>query len=67
MPNKFNKGDKVVKKGTSHPVMLIEGNAVITSFPNYKTDTENYVCNWQSEIDKERQTIHEDELELYDE
>ena len=43
--SEFNKGDLVVKKGTTEPVMEIMGNAEKTGVP-YESVYDRYVCIW---------------------
>lgn len=61
----FNKGDKVIEKGTTAPIMTIEGNTVKPDFPNYRTLDDTYTCSWLSTKGKERKEFHEADLELY--
>jgi len=63
---KFKKGDKVTKKGTSKPLMNVEGNTVKPDFPEYKTLEDTYTCSWNNPSGKERGEFHEDDLELYE-
>lgn len=62
----FKKGDKVLKKGTTTPVMTIEGNTVKPGFPEYKTLDDTFTCSWVTPTGKERGEFHQDDLELYE-
>lgn len=61
--NKFKKGDKVLERGTTTPILTINGRTVKADFPSY-TITDRWTCEWTDLTGTHTKEIKEDELEL---
>lgn len=63
MANKFKKGDKVVKKGKTAPIMTVFGVKItsMTLENGYTASGLVYYCDWGK---NEREEFLEDDLEL---
>ena len=62
----FKPGDKVVRKGSTKPIMKVEGNTVKPDFPKYKTLEDTYTCSWDTPTGTERGEFHQDTLDLFE-
>lgn len=62
---KFKTNDKVIRKGTTSPVMTVLGNAMTPALPSYTPDTDRFVVEWADLSGKHRATLHGDDLELF--
>lgn len=62
---KFSIGEKVVRIGTTSPVMRIEGKTMRGGLP-YKTVTDTWTCFWENN-GPHWEEINETELELFSE
>jgi len=61
--DKFKKGDKVLERETSAPILTIIGRTVKAGFPSY-TITDRWTCEWTDVTETHTKEIKEDELEL---
>ncbi len=61
--DKFNKGEKVLEKETTVPILTIIGRTVKPGFPSYII-TDRWTCEWSDENGTHTKEIKEDELEL---
>ncbi len=59
---KFKERDRVIRIGTTSPVMTIVGRTVRGGLP-YKTTRDKWTCEWQDN-GSHRQEINEEDLEL---
>ena len=60
----FNKGEKVVRKGTLFPVMQIKGHTLHGGNP-YNVDKNKYTCFWLDNGEPYWEEFDDDELEIY--
>ena len=63
--DKFKKGDKVLEKETTVPILTIIGRTVKAGFPSY-TITDRWTCEWTDLTGTHTKEIKEDELGLID-
>ena len=61
--DKFKKGDKVLERGTTVPILTIIGRTVKANFPSY-TITDRWTCAWADVTGTHNKEVKEDELEL---